>query len=382
MRIAYGEEKDVLYAPTKPYYRRLTFKGAVGDRVRVHVSSPDGNPAVSVTDGSWNSLAHNEDVSASDPSAAVELTLTKAATYSIIVYGDGKNAAHMHVALAKLGGAPSGGNLTSQGFVFERTDRFEYEVVGPSTASGLECVGGPNGKICYSVYRDGARTKVKGSADRYQHSDGRIAYLTPDQKTVGPVRPGTYTGTTTQRFRNGSIWYTESVPLALRVKDLTLGTKGEFPVATEYTMNVYQNLYGGNYFSQPEGGASAVSLSSEPGGRVFGYASLDAKGPRERLELNADGKVARYDYAVSYDPYSLAPTFVSFYSLSRATQACATPYRCIQSIYRNANRGYTDKVELETFSTQALCSDGCKVDPYAFQASSKTCIPAIAVCHP
>lgn len=280
-----------------------------------------------------------------------------------------------------LGSAPSGSDLTSQGFVFARTDRFEYEVVGPSTASGLECVGGPNGQNCYSVYRDGARTKVKGAADRYEHSDGRIAYLTPDQKTVGPVRPGTYTGVTTQRFLNGSIRYAKSVPLTLRVNDLTLGAKGEFPIAVEYAMNVYQNL-GGNYFSEPEGGTTPVSLSSEPGGRVFGNASLAGNGPRERLELDADGKVARYDYAISYDRYSLAPTFVSFHSLTRATQACATPYRCIQSIYRNANHGYTDKVERQTFSTQALCSDGCKVDPYALQASSKTCVPAIAVCHP
>ena len=85
--------------------------------------------------------------------------------------------------------------LEQQGFVLARTDVFVRDVDLPDTASGMTCVQGPNGQICYSVFRDGGTASVRTGARRYEHPDGRIADLSHESGEgllVGPILPGTY----------------------------------------------------------------------------------------------------------------------------------------------------------------------------------------------
>jgi hypothetical protein len=126
--------------------------------------------------------------------------------------------------------------LVSGGFRLARTDSFAYEA-GPDTRGELVCQGTEGDpsrrctelvcsglvedqtRICHPIVQEAGRFVVTGKADRYEHADGRIAYVVRngEERLVGPVRRGTHS------FRGAAA----SGQASLAVRDLVFGDRGD-----------------------------------------------------------------------------------------------------------------------------------------------------------
>lgn len=133
--------------------------------------------------------------------------------------------------------------LTSAGFTKIRTEPVAYEP-DPTTATDVVCTGdvasgtrqcaericaGVEAKatrICHEVTFADGRFLAKSSSDRFEHPDGRVAWIAGDDaRLVGPVRRGKHTFAGKAGASDASVDVT--------VKDLVMDARGAFRLVVD-----------------------------------------------------------------------------------------------------------------------------------------------------
>lgn len=236
-------------------------------------------------------------------------------------------------------------SLKAQGYVYVRRDRYRYD--------------SPNYDGNATNHAQGSHV-VTGSAARYEHPDGRIAYVN-GAHVVGPVRPGVYP-IGTQTFYG----VTSPARGVVRVRDLTLGDKGEFPVWIEVggvgTVNGMPRHFGRS------ARLAWVNLPGIEGKSVNTYGNMTLS--RHLVDFGATGDIASYDFVFATDP-QLNPYFARI-ALTATPIACDTPYRVVVP-FANYN------LERATYADFATCeASRMALDPYP---SGAECIPSEEACR-
>lgn len=242
--------------------------------------------------------------------------------------------------------------LVSRGFVLVRTTPIVFTVREPGGASGLTCVGGPDGQTCYAVYRDGNdHFVVNGSADRYEHPDGRVAYVnSQDGAVVGPVGLGAFV----------------SDGATVNVVSFELVAEGKFALSIESASMRDVETSDGT-FRDLDGGKSTLTWA---GAGTFGDAL-------HTVQFDADGKqVAAYKEIVAFDHYDLKPSrSVSAYHLTRSTCATAN-YSCV-GYYVNSNWTYSWHREKNRYASNDICTARCRRDWSNYGEHGAACLPSL-----
>lgn len=86
-------------------------------------------------------------------------------------------------------------SLLAEGYQRVGTEIYKREAVASDSGATMVCVhpASPNGlPDCYMIRTGGDYHTVETQADRYEHPDGRIAFVA-DDKIIGPIKRGTYT---------------------------------------------------------------------------------------------------------------------------------------------------------------------------------------------
>lgn len=236
-------------------------------------------------------------------------------------------------------------SLKAQGYVYVRRDRYRYD--------------SPNYDGNATNHAQGTHL-VTGSAARYEHPDGRIAYV-HGAHIVGPVRPGVYP-IVSQTYYGA----TRPARGVVRVRDLTLGQKGDFPVWVEVggvgSIDRMPHQFGRS------DRLSWVNLPGIEGKSVNTYGDATLGG--HLVDFGATGDIVSYDFRFAADR-QLNPYFAKI-ALTPTPIACTTPYRIVVPFsYYNLERA--------TYPDVATCeASRMALDPYPTGAE---CIPSEEACR-
>jgi hypothetical protein len=136
--IGYGETKEVDYSPT-PKYRAYWFRASEGDQVQVQVVTRDAtDPVLWLTDESFNVVAMNDNVRATDANAQVVRFLPKTGKYFLVFREmNSSPRAKFSVSVRKLGALPLDCDPDGEGiFSPDCTDPPEIDVFDPTSCAG------------------------------------------------------------------------------------------------------------------------------------------------------------------------------------------------------------------------------------------------------
>lgn len=260
--------------------------------------------------------------------------------------------------------------LTSQGFAFVRTETFKYDYFpdGKNAGSGLTCVNSSpgeiaaGGEICYTVSGSGASRIVSGSADRYQHADGRIAYVSQDGRLVGPVRPGRYAGTSPA----GSA--------IIQIKGMRFDDHGLFTLDLSLSLN-YTDA---RQMHEETGDFAVIWAQGQFESDNPGQLLANPGAPLNQIQLTPAGDVAQYFRPTSGD--TLPITGMTFTKFVRQA-ACAPKFVC--QLVQNTDCGPDGACTQNYSNSKPFASiDDCRAHcPTAAWPNTNSCVPSLAACH-
>ncbi len=177
--LGFGESKEIQVAP-RPLYRAFKLEVPAGERLDIAVRSErgDGDPQAWLLASDFRTLARSVDVSATDPSARLTRTITRAGTYYVAVRDESSRE------------------------VSFRVSRGPTAAPGPACTTDLECGGGAAMCFldrCVTVSDSGFRTshRVGGVRAAYDAAgELRVAHQqwSPTQSSWDPSRFSVFLG--------------------------------------------------------------------------------------------------------------------------------------------------------------------------------------------
>jgi len=283
--------------------------------------------------------------------------------------------------------------LTGQGFTFVRTDSFAYTTPGTDDTTGILCDGYGH---CWKTYHHNPGTDVSGSADRYQHADGRIAYIDPRSDViVGPVLPGAFLGSGAQpHYPNAPTDRNcgGSTELTLRVTDLKLGGHGTFDLTTQWAVS-FSRLIGYECWGYTQSGVDTLHPAADanrfadgshtaPGSFVNGQPAY-VEDFVASVTFTADGKKVT-NYAATVDQIDDEMVVATFDNPSRSTKNCGNPFSCMAIVYDRNCGGQGDVCNNSqevngVYATEQACQASCE---RRGSQGSAICVPALDECAP